>query len=67
MGEASGWLADTTVRDVPRPGERIAAGRPICTIFADGDDAASCYAALIDRAERIYSRLNRASGNWLDR
>jgi predicted ATP-grasp superfamily ATP-dependent carboligase len=67
MGDVSVWLVERTVRDVPRPGERIAAGRPICTIFADGDDAASCYAALVDRAERMYSRLDRASGSWLDR
>jgi predicted ATP-grasp superfamily ATP-dependent carboligase len=67
MGDADGWLADRTIRDVPRPGERIAAGRPICTIFADGDDAASCHAALVGRAERLYSRLESASGRWLDR
>ena len=30
------WLDDATVRDVPHPGEHIAAGRPVCTVFANG-------------------------------
>src|SRR5206468_251017 len=30
------WLEDESVRDVPAPGEWIARGRPICTIFARG-------------------------------
>jgi predicted ATP-grasp superfamily ATP-dependent carboligase len=60
MGDTRGWLADATVRDVPQPGERIAAGRPICTIFADADDDAGCYGALVRRAERLYSSLAAA-------
>ena len=27
------------MRDVPHPGERIAAGRPVCTVVDDGGDA----------------------------
>jgi hypothetical protein len=42
---------------VPQPGERIAAGRPICTIFAEADDDSGCYGALVRRAERLYSSL----------
>jgi predicted ATP-grasp superfamily ATP-dependent carboligase len=57
MGDTRTWLADATVRDVPQPGERIAAGRPICTIFADADDDSGCYGALVRRAERLYSSL----------
>lgn len=57
MGDTRPWLADATVRDVPQPGERIAAGRPICTIFAEADDDSGCYCALVRRAERIYSSL----------
>jgi predicted ATP-grasp superfamily ATP-dependent carboligase len=59
-GDTRPWLADASVRDVPQPGERIAAGRPICTIFADGDDAAGCYAALVRRAERLYTNVTAA-------
>ena len=60
MGDTRPWLTDASVRDVPQPGERIAAGRPICTIFADGDDAAGCYAALVRRAEQLYAGLTTA-------
>jgi hypothetical protein len=51
------WLADATVRDVPHPGERIAAGRPVCTVFAEGADSVACHAALRRRAEGIYVEL----------
>ena len=44
--DTDAWLADDTVRDIPHPGERIETGRPVCTIFAQGADAAACYAAL---------------------
>jgi len=60
LGDTRPWLADASVRDVPQPGERIAAGRPICTIFADGDDAAGCYAALVRRAEQVYASVTAA-------
>jgi predicted ATP-grasp superfamily ATP-dependent carboligase len=57
MGNTRQWLGDATVRDVPHPGERIPAGRPVCTVFAEGNDASSCYAALVRRAERVYAEL----------
>ena len=57
MGDTRTWLGDATVGDVPQPGERIAAGRPICTILADADDDSGCYCALVRRAERLYSSL----------
>ena len=46
------WLADETVRDVPKPGERIAAGQPICTVFAEDIDTARCRGQLEARAHR---------------
>jgi predicted ATP-grasp superfamily ATP-dependent carboligase len=51
------WLGDTTVRDVPHPGEHIPVGRPVCTIFATGADADTCHAGLIARANRVYETL----------
>ena len=57
MGDTRSWLADATVRDVPHPGERIAAGHPICTVFAQGTNAESCHAALVQRAERVYAEV----------
>ena len=60
VADTSAWLADRDVRDVPHPGERIPAGRPVCTVFADGRDDADCHAALVERAERVYSALGCA-------
>jgi predicted ATP-grasp superfamily ATP-dependent carboligase len=51
------WLGDTSVRDVPHPGERISSGRPVCTVFATGGDVAECHAALVRRAEHVYEEL----------
>jgi predicted ATP-grasp superfamily ATP-dependent carboligase len=56
--DVRGWLDDSNVRDVPRKGEHIAAGQPICTVFAVGSDDATCYAMLVERAEKIYSELS---------
>jgi predicted ATP-grasp superfamily ATP-dependent carboligase len=56
-GDTRDWLGDATVRDVPWPGERILRDRPVCTVFAEGRDAAACHAALVRRAERIYEQL----------
>jgi predicted ATP-grasp superfamily ATP-dependent carboligase len=56
VGDTRAWLEDETVRDVPRPDERIRAGQPICTIFATGADDASCRAALHDRAADLLKR-----------
>ena len=65
VGDTRAWLAGTesgasdalSIRDVPRSGQRIAAGRPVCTVFAGGRDAAACHAALVTRADRVYAQL----------
>ena len=54
------WLetiAGADIRDVPRPGTEIRAGRPICTVFARAPDAAACRAALVRSAEGVYARI----------
>jgi predicted ATP-grasp superfamily ATP-dependent carboligase len=56
-GDTRPWLDEPGVRDVPHPGEQIPAGRPACTVFATGVDAAACYASLVRRAERVYEVL----------
>jgi len=56
-GDTTAWLADDTVRDIPMPGTRIARGRPICTVFAEARDPATCHARLVQRAARIYAAL----------
>lgn len=65
LGDTVRWLADDDVRDIPAPGERIARGSPICTIFASGRTSALCYAALVRRARirfaEIEGRMRRKS------
>jgi predicted ATP-grasp superfamily ATP-dependent carboligase len=56
-GNTREWLSDSTVRDVPWPGEPILRDRPVCTVFAEARDGAACHAALVRRAERIYEQL----------
>lgn len=51
---------DEPIRDVPRPGERIERGRPICTVFAAAESAAGCMAVLEARAAWVYSAGTRA-------
>ena len=59
LADTRSWLDDATIRDVPHPGERIDAGRPVCTVFASAPDAAACRRALIDRAAHVYAELER--------
>jgi predicted ATP-grasp superfamily ATP-dependent carboligase len=56
-GDTRPWLDDPDIRDVPRAGERIAAGRPVCTVLAKEVDHRACYEALVARAESVYARL----------
>jgi predicted ATP-grasp superfamily ATP-dependent carboligase len=55
------WLRDPDVADVPRPGERIARGRPICTVFAAARDAAACLRGLTAKADAVYRALEPAA------
>jgi predicted ATP-grasp superfamily ATP-dependent carboligase len=54
------WLTQPALADVPRPGTRIPAGGPICTVFAAAADGARCYAALTAQAQRVYTMV----GSW---
>lgn len=57
VGDTRAWLEDDDVRDVPHPGEHIAAGHPICTVFARAASVARCRAALVRRARALYEEL----------
>lgn len=46
------WRVD--LADIPHRGERISAGRPICTVFARARTARACQAALAAAADRVY-------------
>lgn len=58
--DTRGWLDDPDIRDVPRPGESIAAGQPICTVFAHAADAEACHRALVRRADAIFRATGRS-------
>ena len=45
------------VRDVPHPGERIAAGRPICTVVASAATPEEVYADLSRHATRLRAKV----------
>ncbi len=65
VGDTHAWLPEADrartsgVRDVPHPGARIRAGRPVCTVFATARDEAECHASLVRHAERVYAELTR--------
>jgi predicted ATP-grasp superfamily ATP-dependent carboligase len=48
----AGWIAD-----VPRRGERISRGRPICTVFAEAPTVEACRRTLGARAAAVYRSL----------
>jgi predicted ATP-grasp superfamily ATP-dependent carboligase len=55
------WLDDPAVRDVPRPGERIMCGHPICSVVATGGGFSDCRGDLVRRAQAVYDRLARSA------
>ena len=61
LGETRRWLRDPAIADVPHPGERIARGRPVCTVFASGRSAAACLRALSSKASAIYRAAEPAA------
>jgi predicted ATP-grasp superfamily ATP-dependent carboligase len=59
VGDTATWLEDPDVRDVPRSGEILRVGQPVCSVFATAADSLACYRRLVSRAERIYAELQR--------
>jgi uncharacterized protein len=56
VGDSERWLA-RGVRDVPHPGERIASGRPICTVVASAATPQDVLAELEEQAARVRAEL----------
>jgi uncharacterized protein len=56
IGDSVRWL-ERGVRDVPHPGERIAAGRPICTLATTATTAQDVLAGLEEQAARLRAEL----------
>jgi predicted ATP-grasp superfamily ATP-dependent carboligase len=59
LPDTSDWPA-RGIRDVPQPGERIAAGRPICTLVATGATPEAVLAGLEARAGALRTQLHEA-------
>jgi predicted ATP-grasp superfamily ATP-dependent carboligase len=55
--DSRGWLAATDVRDIPRPGQVIARGRPVCTVFAEARNHETCLERLAGRAAALYRMI----------
>jgi predicted ATP-grasp superfamily ATP-dependent carboligase len=56
MGDSVGWL-ERGVRDVPHPGERIAAGHPICTLVVVAATPQDVLDELEEQAARLRAEL----------
>jgi predicted ATP-grasp superfamily ATP-dependent carboligase len=56
VGDSAGWL-ERGLRDVPHPGERIAAGHPICTLVVVGATAQDALDELEEQAARLRADL----------
>jgi uncharacterized protein len=56
VGDSARWL-ERGVRDVPHPGERIVAGRPICTVLAAGATPQDALGQLEEQAGRLRAEL----------
>jgi uncharacterized protein len=56
VGDSVRWL-ERGVRDVPHPGERIAAGHPICTVVAVAATPQDALTALEEQAARLRAEL----------
>jgi predicted ATP-grasp superfamily ATP-dependent carboligase len=56
IGDSMRWL-ERSVRDVPQPGERIAAGRPICTVVTTAATPQDVLVGLEDQAARLRAEL----------
>jgi predicted ATP-grasp superfamily ATP-dependent carboligase len=61
VGDTDSWLHDPALRDVPRSGESFRSGQPVCSVLATAADSQACYRALVDRVQRVYADLERAS------
>src|SRR5215218_4974808 len=61
IGDSVRWL-ERGVRDVPRPGERIARSRPICTVVTTAATPHDALAGLEERAARLRAELEPRVG-----
>jgi predicted ATP-grasp superfamily ATP-dependent carboligase len=55
--DTGGWF-DRGIADIPHSGQSIAAGHPVCTVFARATSRDACLAGLIARADEIREELD---------
>lgn len=51
------WLGAPWIADLPRSGERIGAGHPVCTVFGSGADSAAAMRELVAGQTRLLARV----------
>lgn len=56
LADTDEWI-ERGIRDVPFSGQRIEAGHPICTVFADGNGRPACLDALFLRAAAVHGEI----------
>ena len=65
MPETAGWRAKGR-RDIPFPGEKIAARHPICTVLAQGETRDECWRRLLVAAEMVRREVGEPMRNEED-
>jgi uncharacterized protein len=63
MGDTRPWVGRGAYADIPHPWERIARGRPICTVLAKASTGSTCMRLLVRRAASVY-RGTRPVTQW---
>jgi predicted ATP-grasp superfamily ATP-dependent carboligase len=58
MPDTAGWR-DQERRDIPFPGERIAARHPLCTVLAKGGTRDECWHRLLAAAEAVWQEVEK--------
>lgn len=59
MPETAGWKA-LGRRDIPFPGEKIGAGRPICTVLVRAESRDECWRGLVAGADAVWQEVARS-------
>jgi predicted ATP-grasp superfamily ATP-dependent carboligase len=56
VGCTDRWM-EQGIRDVPLSGQRIEAGHPVCTVFAEGRGRQECFDGLLLQAAARYREI----------
>lgn len=56
LADTGGWI-ERGIRDVPFSGQRVEAGHPVCTVFAEGNGRPACLDRLLLRAAAVHREI----------